>query len=113
MAFAFDDGARSDIEAYLNHRETCEATEVAVRLPDGTEVGALTYIYGGPRLIDEDLSLHARASMIVEASGIAGSSYAYIKGVREHLTELGVTDAAVDELWHAVATLKDGARDRE
>lgn len=113
MALAFDDGARSDIEAYLNHRETCEATEVAVRLPDGTEVGALTYIYGGPRLIDEDLSLHARASMIVEASGIAGSSYAYIKGVREHLTELGVTDAAVDELWQAVATLKDGARDRE
>ena len=111
MAFAFDDGARSDIEAYLNHRETCEATEVAITLPRGDEVTALTYIYEGPRLVDEDLSLHERAAMIVEAEGVAGSSYDYIKGVRAHLTELGVADAAVDELWHAVRALIQRAHD--
>lgn len=111
MAFAFDDGARSDIEAYLNHRETCEATEVAVTLPGGDEVTALTYIYEGPRLINEDLSLHERAAMIVEAEGVAGSSYDYIKGVRAHLTELGVADAAVDELWHAVHALSQRTHD--
>ena len=107
MAFAFDDGARGDIEAYLSHRETCAATEVAVTLPDGSEVAALTYVYDGPRLIDEGLTLEERAAMVVEAQGIAGSSYDYIKGVRTHLAALGVVDAAVDELWHAVVTLSN------
>ena len=105
IAFAFNDATRGDIEAYLNHRESCEATEVAVQLPDGKEVLASTYIYEGPRLIDEDLSLHERAAMIIEAEGIAGSSYDYIRGVRAHLAELGVADVAVDELWHAVHAL--------
>jgi len=104
VAFAFDDGARSEIEDYLSARETCEATEVAVALPDET-VGALTYIYEGPRLIDEGLTLHERAAMIVAAEGVAGSSYAYIKGVRAHLAELGVADPEVDELWNAVELL--------
>ena len=76
-------------------------------LPDGSEVAALTYVYDGPRLIDEGLTLEERAAMVVEAEGIAGSSYDYIKGVRAHLAALGVTDPAVDELWHAVVTLSN------
>ena len=110
VAFAFDDGARSEIEAYLSARETCQATEVAVALPERT-VGALTYIYDGPRLIDKGLTLQERAGMIVAAEGIAGSSYAYIKGVRAHLAELGVADPEVDELWTAVTALKGAAQD--
>jgi cation transport protein ChaC len=109
--FAFDDAARGDIETYLNHRETCEATEVAVQLPDGTEVAALTYIYDGPRLIDDDLPLTERAAMIITAEGAAGSSYDYIKGVRAHLAELGVTDPEVEALWRAVAALTIRAHD--
>lgn len=108
-AFAFDKAVRGDIEAYLNHRETCEATEVAVTLPDGDEVAALTYIYEGPRLIDEALTLQERAAMIMEAEGVAGSSYDYIKGVRAHLAEFGVADTTVDELWHAVRALRHRA----
>jgi len=103
VAFEFDDIARGDIEAYLSTRETCDATDVTVRLADATEVGALTYIYDGPRLIDEGLSLEERAAMIVAAEGLSGSSFNYIKGVRAHLAELGVADPAVDELWYAVA----------
>jgi cation transport protein ChaC len=106
VAFQFDDAARDDIEAYLCARETCPATEVPLRLPDGTEVGALTYIYDGPRLIEAGLSLEARAAMILAAEGVAGSSYDYIKGVRAHLAELGVTDPEVEHLWRAVAALK-------
>jgi cation transport protein ChaC len=106
MAFEFDAAARGDIEDYLTHRETCEATEVAVRLPGGDEVAALTYIYEGPRLIGEDLTLQECAAMILEAEGVAGSSYDYIKGVRAHLAELGVNDPAVDELWRAVMSLE-------
>jgi cation transport protein ChaC len=106
VAFEFDDAARTGIEAYLCARETCSGTEVRLRLPDATEVGALTYIYDGPRLIEEGLSLEARAAMIVAARGIAGSSHDYIKGVRAHLAELGVTDPAVEELWAAVEALR-------
>jgi cation transport regulator ChaC len=106
VAFEFDDGALSDITTYLDARETCTATEVPVHLPDASKIAALTYIYDGPRLIDEGLTLHARATMIVEAEGVAGSSYDYIKGVRAHLAELGVTDAGIDALWAAVAALK-------
>jgi len=104
VAFAFDDAARDDIEQYLCARETCSATEVPLQVPDGT-VAALTYIYDGPRLIDDGLSLQDRAAMILEAEGVAGSSYDYIKGVRAHLTELGVTDPEVEVLWEAVETL--------
>ncbi len=106
VAFEFDDGASSDITAYLDARETCTATELPVHLPDAREVAALVYIYDGPRLIDEGLTLHERATMIVEAEGVAGSSFDYIKGVRAHLAELGVTDAGIDVLWAAVAVLK-------
>ena len=106
VAFEFDNAARGDIEAYLSARETCEATEVTVRLADATEVGALTYIYAGPRLIGDRLTLEDRAAMILEAEGIAGSSYAYIKGVRAHLAELGVRDPDVEVLWEAVTALK-------
>lgn len=106
VAFEFDNAARGDIEAYLSARETCEATEVTVRLADATEVGALTYIYAGPRLIGDRLTLEDRAAMILEAEGIAGSSYAYIKGVRAHLAELGVRDPEVEVLWEAVTALK-------
>lgn len=105
IAFAFDDAARGDIEAYLSARETCAATEVPLALPEQT-VGALTYIYDGPRLIEDGLSLEARAAMIVAAEGIAGSSYDYIKGVRAHLAELGVPDPEIDALWAAVEALR-------
>ena len=101
-----DDGASSDITTYLNDRETCTATELPVRLPDAREVAALVYIYDGPRLIDQGLTLHERATMIIEAEGVAGSSFDYIKEVRAHLAELGVADAGIDELWVTVATLK-------
>lgn len=106
VAFEFDDAASSNITTYLNERETCTATEFPVRLPDASEVAALTYIYDGPRLIDQGLTLHERATMIIEAKGVAGSSFEYIRDVRTHLAELGVTDLGIDELWAAVAALK-------
>jgi glutathione-specific gamma-glutamylcyclotransferase len=106
IAFAFEDAARGEVEDYLSARETCTATEVPVQLPDGTEARALTYIYDGPRLIEHGMSLQDRVAMIVEAEGLAGSSYAYLEGVRAHLAELGVTDAEVETLWEAVEGLK-------
>ena len=105
IAFEFEDMARTDVEDYLSARETCAATEVAVALPEQT-VGALTYIYEGPRLIEDGLSLEDRAAMIIEAEGVAGSSYDYIKGVRAHLAELGVSDPDIDALWAAVEALR-------
>jgi cation transport protein ChaC len=106
VAFAFDDTARSEIEDYLCARETCSATEIPLTLPDATEVGALTYIYDGPRLIDEGVSLEEQAAMILEAEGHAGSSFDYIRGVRAHLAALGIADPAVEALWAAVTALR-------
>jgi cation transport protein ChaC len=106
VAFAFEDAARSDIEEYLCARETCTATEVPIALPEGT-VGALTYIYDGPRLIEDGLTLEERATMILAAEGVAGSSYDYIKSVRAHLAELGVADPEIEALWKAVEALNN------
>ena len=105
VAFAFEDAARSDIEDYLCAREICAATEVPITLPEGT-VGALTYIYDGPRLIEDGLTLEERAGMILAAEGVAGSSYDYIKSVRAHLAEQGVADPEIEALWEAVEALK-------
>jgi len=105
-AFEFDDAAKPDIEDYLSARETCAATAVTVQLPDATEVDALTYIYDGPRLIEDGLSLQDRAAMILEAEGVAGSSYDYIRSVRVHLAALGVRDPEVEILWETVEALK-------
>lgn len=105
VAFEFDDGAMSDIADYLCARETCTATAVAVRLPDAA-VGALTYIYEGPRLVEDSLSLEERAGMVLAAAGTAGTSYDYLRGVRAHLAELGVSDPAVEELWRSVTALQ-------
>jgi glutathione-specific gamma-glutamylcyclotransferase len=106
VAFAFDDASAPGVVAYLTARETCTASELPVRLPDGSEVAALVYIYEGKRLIDEGLTLEDRAAMIVAAEGIAGSCFDYIRGVRGHLAGLGVADPAVDALWEAVEAFK-------
>lgn len=105
VAFEFPADRQREIETYLSARETCAASDIAIALP-GETITARTYIYDGPRLIEEGLSLTERAQLILSAAGSAGSSYAYIRDVRAHLVGLGVTDEAVDELWHAVCALK-------
>ncbi|HML92514.1 gamma-glutamylcyclotransferase [Methyloceanibacter sp.] len=107
IAFEFPDTRQAEIEDYLSVRETCTACDIAVALPEET-VGARTYIYDGPRLIEHGLPLHERARMILSAEGAAGSSYAYIRNVRAHLESLGVADREVDTLWRAVLALKNG-----
>jgi len=107
IAFEFPDGHQDEVEAYLSERETCDATDIGIHLPDAA-ITARTYIYDGPRLLEDELSLHARATMILMAEGIAGSSYDYIRNVRDHLEELGVSDPAVDELWRAVVDVRNG-----
>jgi cation transport regulator ChaC len=47
--------------------------------------------------------------MVLLAEGVAGSSYDYVRNVRNHLEALGVSAPAVDELWGAVGALKDGS----
>ncbi|MEM7399505.1 MAG: gamma-glutamylcyclotransferase [Pseudomonadota bacterium] len=109
IAFEFPDGHQSKVEAYLSDRETCEASDIAVHLA-GEAITARTYIYDGPRLIEDGLALDAQAAMILMAEGIAGSSYDYIRNVRAHLNQLGVRDPVVEELWHAVVDAQNGDR---
>lgn len=107
IAFEFPGARQAEIENYLSVRETCTACDIAVALPEES-VSARTYIYNGPRLIEQDVPLQERARMILSAEGIAGSSYAYIRNVRTHLESLGVADREVDTLWRAVLALKNG-----
>jgi cation transport protein ChaC len=110
IAFDFPDAHQKEVEAYLSDRETCHASNIDIHFSN-TATTARTYIYDGPRLIEDALSLRTRARMILMAEGIAGSSFDYVSNVREHLEQLGVSDPAVDELWHAVVAVRDGARD--
>jgi cation transport regulator ChaC len=110
IAFDFPDAHQREVEAYLSDRETCHASNIDIHLSD-TEITARTYIYDGPRLIEDALSLRTRARMILMAEGIAGSSFDYVSNVRDHLEQLGVSDPAVDELWNAVVAVRDGDRD--
>ena len=104
VAFEFDDA--EEVEAYLGERETCTATDIDIELPEKT-VTARTYMYDGPRLVAGGLSLQEAAGMVLAAQGKVGSGYDYVKGVRRHLLDLGVDDAAVETLWEAVTRLKE------
>ncbi len=110
VAFEFPDAHQGEIEAYLSERETCPASNINIHF-SGRALSARTYIYHGPRLIEDGLSLRSRARMILMAEGIAGSSYDYVSNVRDHLEQLGVSDPAVDELWNAVVAVRNGNRD--
>lgn len=108
VAFEFDDAA--EVETYLCERETCTATDIEVQLPEKT-VGARAYIYDGPRLVADDLPLQGAAAMVLAAEGNVGSGYDYVKGVRRHLRDLGVDDPAVETLWQAIVSLREGRDD--
>lgn len=110
VAFEFPAAGQTQIEDYLCEREICAVTDISVHLP-GRTILARTYIYDGPRLVEDGLSPQQRAAMILDAEGIAGSSYDYIRCVRAHLVDLGVDDPAVEALWNAVVALKANRND--
>ena len=103
VAFRVAAALREDTIAYLRARELVTAVyierNVRVRLPDGTKVGALTYVadrdhpqYAG-RLDREQL-----LSLVLQGVGRAGPNVDYVLNTETHLRENGILDPTLDWL---------------
>ncbi len=103
MAFEFADAARDDILAYLATREGKDFVfrELLISLEGGTEVNAYVPVYEGQNLSRCE-TISQKASMVRRAKGTSGPCLAYVKGIWQKLSELGIDDPSVSELWQAV-----------
>jgi cation transport protein ChaC len=99
--FADDSERRNEMLEALGRREACGPREVRVCLEDRLSV-ALVYIYEGPRLIDEPMSLEQKSRMVLSARGKSGTCFDYVKNIHEGLQSIGLDDPPVTELWKAV-----------
>lgn len=103
VAFEFPDAQKADILVYLKDREgnAFPLHELSVRLIDQSEVSAFVPIYSGKNVI-EGRTLEEVAAMVLTASGTDGKCVAYVNGIFEKLSVLGIKDPAVTELWEII-----------
>jgi cation transport protein ChaC len=103
-AFEFPEARCADIVAYLVRREGKNFTlnELPIVLEGGAAVTASVPLYRGPNVIPPT-SASEIAAMALRAKGVSGSCASYIKGVADHLGELGIDDPAVVDLCAALA----------
>ncbi|WP_420850159.1 gamma-glutamylcyclotransferase [Rhodobaculum claviforme] len=103
VALAVRPGAEDDTLGYLRARELVSSayveTRQRVRLWDGPEVTAVTYV------IDPDhvqycggLALEDQAAIIARATGGRGPNREYLWNTAAHLAELGIEDAELSWL---------------
>lgn len=104
IAFEFPDDHGESIREYLEIREgnSFPLVQVEVRLNDGVCTPAVVPIYTGKQLI-EGRTLHELASMVRAASGTHGRCLDYVEGVATKLSEMGIDDPAVAELWKTIS----------
>ncbi len=105
IAFEFPDSKKAEIFAILIKREgkAFMLREMSILLRGTMKVLAIVPIYEGKNLISKSAS--GTASLVAQATGIQGACLEYIKGVAEKLTELGIDDPVVAEIWSAVRGL--------
>jgi cation transport protein ChaC len=103
IAFEFPEARRAEIVAYLVRREGNNFTlnERPIVLGGGATVTALVALYQGPNVIPPT-SASEVAAMALRAKGVSGSGADYIKGVADHIRELGIDDPAIDDLCLAL-----------
>lgn len=103
IAFEFPENRKDEILAYLEAREgkAFPLREMTVRLDSGDEVSAFVPIYKGKNVIDGKTVVET-ALLVKTATGVHGPCIAYVRGLAEKLSELGIYDTAVTELWTAV-----------
>ena len=103
IAFEFPEARRAEIVAYLIQREGKDFTlnERPIVLAAGAEVAALVPLYHGPNVIPLT-GAPGLAAMALRAKGVSGSGADYIKGVANHLRQLGIDDPAVADLCSAL-----------
>lgn len=103
FAFEFPDTLKAEILSYLEKREGKEFPfyEMPVRINGQSEVLAFVPLYNGKNVI-EGKTVEEVAEMVLAASGTSGTCLAYVNGISEKLSALGISDPAVTELWKAV-----------
>jgi glutathione-specific gamma-glutamylcyclotransferase len=109
IAFEFPEMRSADIMAYLIRREGKNFTlnELPIVLKGGTAVTASVPLYEGPNVLPPT-SAPEIAAMALRAKGVSGSCAEYIKGVADHLAQLGIDDPAVASLCAALVKARLG-----
>lgn len=108
LAFEVDPADSAAVTAYLREREQVTAVYLEeirpVRLAGGRTVTALTYVadrrhpqYAGR------LPVSAQVDIVRRAAGKAGPNRDYVLSTLGHLAELGIRDAAVEQLAAALS----------
>lgn len=116
IALRFDEADRDGVLAYLRERELVthayREAILPVALSDGRHVEALTYVmrrdheqYVG------QLPPCEQARIISGAHGMRGPNAEYLFNTTRHLTEIGLSDAALDALSDQVRHLIETARE--
>lgn len=103
IAFQFPDVQKVEVLSYLEKREgkAFPLHEMMIRIEDQSEVSAFVPLYTGKNVINGK-SLEEVAEMVLAASGTDGTCLAYVNGIADKLSALGINDSAVTELWRAV-----------
>lgn len=112
LALRIADGEQQRVIDYLRERELItdayREEVVSLTLEDGRQVNALTYVmqsdhwqYAG------GLCMNEQAQIISTAVGCNGPNADYLFNTAQHLTELGVGDAMLDQLCSAVRALRE------
>jgi cation transport protein ChaC len=103
VAFRFEDNDKTEeLLLLIARREACKRRELTVLIEGSSAVKAWVYIYEGKNLIDEKTPPPERAAMVLNAKGIRGCNFDYVKMVYEGLSNVGIDDPAVSEFWQIV-----------
>jgi cation transport protein ChaC len=110
LAFRVAEGAEAETLAGLRRRELVSYAyverDLPVRLADGREVAALTYVIdrAGPQYRG-GLTAAAQAEVIARAAGERGPNRDYLYATAAHLAQLGIADPDLDALVTRVRAL--------
>lgn len=99
VAFRVADQDRDQVLAELRERELVSAAYLerwlTVRLDDGREVEALSYVIDPDHEQFCDFALEQQATMIAQAHGGRGPNRDYLHNTAAHLADLGIQDADI------------------
>ncbi|MCA0920577.1 gamma-glutamylcyclotransferase [Pseudooceanicola nanhaiensis] len=113
VAFCVAEPERAHVLAYLRERELVSSayleTWQQVRLADGREVQAVTYVIDPAHVQYCALALEEQAEIIAYAHGGRGPNHEYLTNTADHLAELGIEDTDLTYLAKRVRSLRDNS----
>ncbi|MHA6344725.1 gamma-glutamylcyclotransferase [Roseivivax sp. CAU 1761] len=109
LALAARPGTEDAVLAYLRERELVSSAylekRLALRLHDGREIEAVTYVIDPHHVQYCHLPLEEQARIIARAVGGRGPNTEYLHNTVQHLAELGIPDAELQWLADRVRAI--------